>query len=173
MNSLFKSIINGFKTTFDDAWNDFQHLFTDDVEPFLKASAALIERNGGSLLLKIAQDALPLFQEQKFGDVVTVILADIKAAGIATVQAEEQLAAATALQFAQNASAAVAATTASSASDSASGDPAAAPAKVSDGTGPDNGPEPDPNAASSDAAGAAGGEQEGSGDAQPAANASA
>lgn len=97
------SLWQQISTPFVNAWDGIKHLFTDDVQPFISETLQLIERNGGAALLKIAADVEPLLVEKKFGEVITVILADLKAAGIQTLEDEENLAAATALQFAQNA----------------------------------------------------------------------
>lgn len=108
ISSLFKSITQGVVNTFDDAWGAVSHIFSNDVEPFLKASVALIERNGGSLLLTIASQAVPDIATGNWTALTVQIVADLKAAGAATVAAEEQLAASTALQMAQATAAALA-----------------------------------------------------------------
>lgn len=159
VSSIFKSIVNGFKTTAEDAWNDFQHLFTNEVEPFLKQSALLIEQNGGTLLLKIAQDALPLLASNKFGEVVQVILSDAKAAGIVTIAELEQLAAATALQFAQNLDATTPAV--ETPADGADLSPATPAVAEPDPNAPDLGPVPNDGASASEPAAAAEGETSG------------
>lgn len=97
--SIFKSISEDINAL----WNSIKHAFSDDVEPFLKSTLDLLERNGGGLLLQIAVDVAPDLATMQFGTAVAKVLADLKAAGVQTIKEEEELAAQTALQFAKNA----------------------------------------------------------------------
>ena len=147
-SSLFKSITQGVVTTFDEAWGAVAHIFSNDVEPFLKQTAALIERNGGSLLLEIATQAVPDIATENWTVLTAQIVSDVKAAGAPTLAAEEQLAASTALQMAQNVAAALTATANAIASTTAAPavtPPPAEPESTSTST-PAAEPAADPNA---------------------------
>ena len=86
---------------------DVASVFTGTIDPALQAAWTLIERNGGSLLLKAATDALPAILTGNWSAVAAQVVVDAKAAGAATLAEEEQLAASTALQVVQAAAAVV------------------------------------------------------------------
>lgn len=84
-----------------------EKVFVQDVEPALavafSAAVDIVTRNGGALLLTAAEDAIGALSGTgaTLETVVAQILTAAKAAGAATIAAEEQLAARTALQLAQ------------------------------------------------------------------------
>lgn len=89
--------------------NNIKPFFVNDIEPFLKSSVLLIERNGGALLLQVGVTVLNdigEIAEGKWGDAVATVVTEAKAAGVQFAAQEEQLAAGTALQLAQAAQAA-------------------------------------------------------------------
>lgn len=72
-----------------------------DLKAGLSTAEALIERNGGQLLISEALAALDGLATGNWSAVVTTLVANAKAAGAETLAAEEQLAGSTALQIAQ------------------------------------------------------------------------
>ena len=72
-----------------------------DVKSALSSTEALIERNGGQLLMSEALAAVQGLVTGNWSAVVTTLVANAKAAGAATVAQEEQLAGSAALQIAQ------------------------------------------------------------------------
>lgn len=116
MTTIFKRAEDAIVADAEVVGGFLSGIFTDEVEPFFKNALALVERNGGALLIKAAGDALPALVSGKWGVSVTQIIADAKAAGAALIPQEEQLAASTALQIVQAATTAIASTIASSTS---------------------------------------------------------
>lgn len=72
-----------------------------DVKAGLSTAEALIERNGGQLLISEALAALDGLVTGNWSAVVATLIANAKAAGATTIASEEQLAGSTALQIAQ------------------------------------------------------------------------
>ncbi|CAM6005673.1 unnamed protein product [Sphagnum balticum] len=72
-----------------------------DTKAFFANAEALVERNGGGLLMTAATTIVPEIVAGQWAGAVASVLALAKSAGAATVAAEEQLAASTALQIAQ------------------------------------------------------------------------
>ena len=72
-----------------------------EVKTAVSSAEAIIERNGGQLLMSIALAALDGLATGNWSSVVATVVSDAKAAGATTIAAEEQLAGSTALQVAQ------------------------------------------------------------------------
>ncbi len=86
---------------FEPAVDEVETVYTDDVKPALDAAEALIQRNGGQLLITEAIAALTGLATGNWSAVVTTLVSNAEAAGAATVAEEKQLAGSTALQIAQ------------------------------------------------------------------------
>jgi hypothetical protein len=80
---------------------EVETVYTDDVKPALAAAEALIQRNGGQLLITEAIAALGGLATGNWSAVVTTLVANAEAAGATTLAEEKQLAGSTALQVAQ------------------------------------------------------------------------
>lgn len=97
-----QDVVAGVKTAI--AYVD--NVIVTDIEPALavafSAALALIENNGGTLLLTAAQDVVNgIADGTSLADIGTQVLTAAKAAGATTVAAEEALAAQTAVTIAQ------------------------------------------------------------------------
>ncbi len=95
IENIPKEIVDFFKT------NPTGEAIVADVKALFAEGEALVERNGGSLLVTAATTVLPTLLAGQWGVAVSSILSLAKAAGASTIAAEEQLAASTALQIAQ------------------------------------------------------------------------
>lgn len=101
MTSIFKEAGDDVVVVAEEVETFVEGVFVDDVKPFFTSALALIERNGGTTLMKIAGDVLPDLVTGQWGLAVDKIVADVTAAGAVLVEGEEQLAASTALQIVQ------------------------------------------------------------------------
>ena len=97
-----QAVVNGAKASL----NYLDQVYVTDIKPGLQdayaKTIALIENNGGPLLMQLAQDAVALLVGTPWSVVTAKIVTDATAAGVTFVKGEEAIAASTALQIQQN-----------------------------------------------------------------------